>query len=358
MYKSFSFIPLFFLLILGGGCSQDYYTERDFVSVKKMDTHMHLHSESTALAELAKEDNFRLIDVSVDVPDYSSVEEQERFSLHQISAFPEQVNYLTTFTLAHWDSAIWTDETIAKLKSSFDKGAQGIKIWKNIGMVYKDSSGNFIMIDNPRFDPVIQYIIDQNKTVMGHLGEPKNCWLPIEKMTVNNDKDYFTKNPEYHMYLHPEYPSYEDQINARDRFLSRHPEMRFVGAHLGSLEYDTDSLATRLDKFPNMAVDMAARVAHLQYQSQKDRKKVRDFIIKYQCRLIYGSDSEISNSSNPEETRKQVHSRWLADWKYFVTDQSMTIDEVDGEFQGLKLPKEVIENIYYNNAVKWFNVAK
>ncbi len=358
MYKSFLFIPLFFLLILAGGCSQDYYTERDFVLVRKMDTHMHLHSESTALAELAKEDNFRLIDVSVDVPDYPSVEEQERFSLHQISAFPQHVNYLTTFTLAQWDSATWTDETIAKLKSSFEKGALGIKIWKNIGMVYRDSSGNFIMIDDPRFDPVIQYIIDQNKTVMGHLGEPKNCWLPIEKMTVNNDKDYFTNNPEYHMYLHPEYPSYEDQINARDRFLSRHPDLRFVGAHLGSLEYDTDSLATRLDKFPNIAVDMAARVAHLQYQSQKDRKKVRDFIIKYQDRLIYGSDSEISNSSNPEETRKQVHSRWLADWKYFVTDQTMTIDEVDGEFQGLKLPKEVIDNIYYNNALKWFNVVK
>ncbi len=358
MCKSFSFIPIFFLLILVGGCSQDYYTESDFVSVKKMDTHMHLHSESTALAELAKKDNFRLIDVSVDVPEYPSVEEQERFSLHQISAFPQQVNYLTTFTLAHWDSTTWADETITKLESSFGKGALGIKIWKNIGMVYKDSVGNFIMIDNPRFDAVIQYIIDQNKMVMGHLGEPKNCWLPIEKMTVNNDKNYFTNNPEYHMYLHPEYPSYEDQINARDRFLSRHPDMRFVGAHLGSLEYDTDSLAKRLDKFPNMAVDMAARVAHLQYQSQKDRKKVRDFIIKYQGRLIYGSDSEISNSSNPEETRKQVHSRWLADWKYFVTDQSMTIDEVDGEFQGLKLPKEVIENIYYNNAVKWFNVAK
>ena len=349
-------IPCISLLILAAGCSGDMYTENDFGLIKKIDTHMHLHAESTALAELAKEDNFRLLDVSVDVPEYPSLEEQERFSLHQISAFPQQVNYLTAFTLAHWDSANWADETISKLKSSFDKGALGIKIWKNIGMVYKDSIGQFIMIDNPRFDPVIQYIISQNKTVMGHLGEPKNCWLPIEQMTVNNDKNYFKNNPEYHMFLHPDYPSYEDQITARDNFLKRHPDMRFVGAHLGSLEYDTDSLASRLDKFPNMAVDMAARIAHLQYQSQKDWKKVRNFIIKYQDRLIYGSDSELSATSVPDETKKQVHQRWLSDWKYFVTNQSMTVEEVEGEFMGLELSKKVVDNIYHHNAVKWYGI--
>lgn len=358
MNKVFLLATHVFLVILAAGCSGDYYSEADFKSVKKMDTHMHLHSESTALGELAHEDNFKLLDVSVDVPGYPSVEEQEQFSLHQISAFPQQVNYLTAFTLQHWDSVGWADETIAKLKSSFEKGALGIKIWKNIGMVYKDSAGQFIMIDNPRFDPVIQFIISQNKTVMGHLGEPKNCWLPVEQMTVNNDKNYFSNHPEYHMYLHPDFPSYEDQINARDHFLARHPDMRFIGAHLGSLEYNTDSLAKRLDKFPNMAVDMAARVAHLQYQSQKNRQKIRDFMIKYQDRLIYGSDSEISNSSRPEETKKEVHERWLSDWKYFVTNQTMTVDEVNGEFQGLKLPKEVIDKIYFKNAIKWFNVPQ
>jgi hypothetical protein len=346
------------IITLAGACSGEYYTEDDFKTVKKIDTHMHLNAESTALSELAKEDNFRLLDVMVDVSDYPPIEDQEKFALHQANAFPEQVAYLTAFTLEHWDSAGWADETIAQLKKSFDNGALGIKLWKNIGMVYKDSSGNFIMIDNPRFDPVIQFIIDQNKTVMGHLGEPRNCWLPIEKMTVNNDKNYFKNNPEYHMFLHPEYPSYEDQINARDRFLARHPDIRFVGAHLGSLEYDVDSLAKRLDKFPYMAVDMAARISHLQYQSKSNREKVRKFIMKYHDRLTYGSDSEISSSSIPEEKSKELHARWMSDWKYFVTDQSMTVPEVDGEFQGLKLPKNVIDDIYHNNAVKWFNMKK
>jgi hypothetical protein len=344
------------ILLVLNSCDSEFYSMDDFYRVEKIDTHMHLHAESTAFTEQAIADKFKLLDVSVDVPQYPSVEEQQRIALLQIKKYPERVSYLTAFTLNQWDSVNWADQTITKLKTSFDSGALGIKLWKNIGMVYKDAAGKFIMIDNPRFDPVIQYIIDQNKTVMGHLGEPKNCWLPLEQMTVNNDREYFKKNPEYHMFLHPEYPSYEDQINARDRFLERHPDMRFVGAHLGSLEWDVDELAKRLDKFPNMAVDMAARIAHLQYQSQSDREKIRTFLIKYQDRLTYGSDSEISNTSNAEESKKQLHETWLADWKYFVTDEMMTTKEVNGEFQGLQLPRMVIDKIFRENAIQWFKI--
>lgn len=343
------------LLIVSCGTS-DYYTVEDFANVKKIDTHMHLNAELTALTEQAKEDNFELLTVNVDVGDYPTLDDQERFALHQIKEFPDRVDYLTAFTLNDWDSSAWTDMTIARLKNSFEKGALGIKLWKNIGMVYKDSAEQFIMVDNPKFDPVIEYIIKQDKTVMAHLGEPKNCWLPLDQMTVNNDRSYFKNHPEYHMYLHPEYPSYEDQINARDRFVEKHPDMRFVGAHLGSLEWDVDELAKRLDKFPNMAVDMAARIPHLQHQTKLNREKVREFFIKYKDRLIYATDSGISENAVAENEKKDQHNTWLSDWKYFATDATLTSPHVNGEFQGLKLPKEVIDHIYRKNAVKWFKI--
>lgn len=191
---------------------------------------------------------------------------------------------------------------------------------------------------------------------MAHLGEPKNCWLPLEEMTVNNDRSYFKNHPEYHMYLHPEFPSYEDQINARDRFVEKHPDMRFVGAHLGSLEWDVHELAKRLDKFPNMAVDMAARIPHLQHQTISNRDKVRQFFIDYQDRLIYATDSGISEDSNPDNERKDLHNTWIKDWKYFVSDSTLTSPHVNGEFQGLKLPRNVIDKIYRENAKRWFKM--
>lgn len=348
-------LSLLFTAILFS-CSSEYYTLEDFSKVRKIDTHMHLNSGDPALTQQASADNFKLLTVNVDVSDYLSVIDQERFALQQIKQSPETVQYLTAFTLEKWDSSGWEDEVIARLKNSFEQGALGIKLWKNIGMVYKDSADRFIMIDNPRFDPIIEYIIRQDKTIMGHLGEPKNCWLPLDQMTVNNDRNYFKNNPEYHMYLHPEYPSYEDQINARDRFVEKHPDMRFVGAHLASLEWEVDELAKRLDRFPNMAVDMAARIPHLQHQSRLDREKVRQFFIKYQDRLIYATDSGISEDSNAENEKKELHTTWFNDWKYFVTDSTLSSPYVNGEFQGLKLPKKVIDKIYRENAVQWFRM--
>lgn len=352
-YKYLNFILVLLTLC---ACGDEYYQVEDFSAVKKVDTHTHPNAESTAMAEQAKADNFLLLAVNVDVPDYPTLSEQQRLALLLKDKFPDQVEFLSAFTLMNWDSAGWAEQTIQQLKSSFEKGALGIKLWKNIGMVYKDSAGKFIMADDPGFDPVIQFVIDQDKTVMAHLGEPKNCWLPLEEMTVNNDRSYFKENPQYHMYLHPEYPSYEDQINARDHFLSKHPEMRFVGAHLGSLEWDVDELAKRLDQFPNLAVDMASRICHLQYQGQKDWEKVRNFFIKYQDRLIYATDSGIEPTSDPEATKAHLHQTWVNDWKYFVTDEVMTVDEVNGDFRGLKLPKEVIDKIYYANAIRWFKI--
>lgn len=349
-------VPVLATFVALTSCQTQYYSMDDFQSVPKVDAHFHLNAENTALTDLAREDNFELITVNVD-NGVRPTDNQYRMALFQKQHSPETVEFVSVFDLHHWDSAGWTDEAIAKLERSFNDGAIGIKLWKSIGMVYKDSADNFIMIDNPRFDPVIQYVIDQDKTVLGHLGEPKNCWLPLEDMTVNNDRRYFEEHPQYHMFLHPENPSYEDQINARDRFLDRHPDMRFVAAHLASLEWSVDELAKRFDKYPNMAADMAARICHLQFQSQADREKVRNFFIKYQDRLIYGTDGGIGPDDDPEASKKSTHEKWLEDWKYFTTDEMMSVWEVNGEFQGLKLPKEVVDKIYYTNAVKWFGAG-
>jgi predicted TIM-barrel fold metal-dependent hydrolase len=173
-------------------------------------------------------------------------------------------------------------------------------------------------------------------------------------MTVSNDKGYFSKHPEYHMYKHPEAPSYEAEIAARDNMLKKHPKLRFVGAHLGSLEWSVDELAKRLDEFPNMAVDMAARIAHLELQSQKNWQKVHNFMIKYQDRLIYATDqSVLKDGLEPKLSENTHHTREL-DWKFFTSYDEMSVSSFTGTFKGLKLPKQVIDKIYHTNAEKWF----
>ncbi len=331
-----------------------YYTADDFPSVKKFNSHVHINIIDSIFIRQAAADNFRLLTVNVASSSSLAIVKQQEVALRLVKDFPEYLWYATTFSLENFNARGWRQKTLAYLKASFDKGAIAVKVWKNIGMELRDSKGRFVMIDDPVFDTIINFIEKNNITLIGHLGEPRNAWLPVDQMTVAGDRNYFAAHPKYHMYLHPEYPSYEEQVNARDQMLEKHPNLRFVGAHLGSLEWNVSELAKRLDKFPNMAVDMAERISHFQHQAVTDWKKVRDFFIRYQDRLIYATDEGVNASKPPAAAAKAAHENWLRHWNFFTSGEKMKVPKVDKEFNGLKLPKEVVDKIYLGNAEKWF----
>ena len=341
-------------------CSNQYYGNADFQKVPKIDAHVHINSNDGDFEDQAAKDNFVLITLNVDHSDSAAVDQQLQDALLSSKKFPGKVFYGATFYFdtAGWGTESWSKKAIAHLEKNISGGAITVKIWKNIGMTERDRNGKFIMVDDPWIAPVIEYIIERGLPITGHLGEPRNCWLPFDKMTVSSDSSYYARNPQYHMFLHPEYPSYEDQINARDNMLKKHPDLTFIGCHLGSLEWNVDSLAIRLDRYPKMAVDMAARICHLQYQSSKDRERVRNFCIKYQDRLLYGTDIGYTGSNNPEGFKKRTHNIWADDWKYFATDDVMTSDKFKGKFEGLQLPKKVIDKIFRENAIIWYKLPK
>ncbi len=355
--------PVFFIVIfIVQGCgskdTDSYYTMEDFSRVKKIDVHAHALTLDTELVKQAQSDNFILISLNTEVPDYPSIDSQQYYILQQRHNFPNDIFYVTAFHTTEINEPGWSDREIAYLKKSFGSGALGIKIWKNIGMTIKDKDSNYIMVDNPVFDPIFKYLEQHNIPVIGHIGEPKNCWLPLDQMTTNNDRDYFTGHPEYHMFLHPEYPSYETIIRSRDHLLEKHPNLRFIGAHLGSMEWDVDEIAKRLDKFPNMSIEPAERWGQLQYQSLQNWQKVRDFFIKYQDRIMYGTDVEENSSQKPGELNIHAHKLWMNDWRYLNTEDSLQSPFVDKKFKGLHLPKTVINKIFYTNAEKWYFTKK
>jgi predicted TIM-barrel fold metal-dependent hydrolase len=321
----------------------------DFSSVRKIDTHVHIRTDDPAFLEQAVQDNFRFVDIDVYKTEGPTVEEQRARAVKHLKAFPSIVSYATAFSTKNLESDDWQRQTIEFLKNSFAQGAIGVKVWKNIGMELKDRDNNFVMIDNPKFDPVFDFIAESKITLLSHQGEPRDCWLPLNEMTFH--QGYYKEHPEYHMYLHPESPSYQDQINARDHMIAKHPDLKVVSVHMASLEWSVDELAKRLDKYPNMAVDMAARIGDLQFQVKNDRQKVYGFFIKYQDRLLYGTDIIVTESSDVANAKKSAHQRWTNDWRFFVTDDVISTSKFD--VRGLKLPREVVDKIYRRNAETW-----
>ena len=338
----------------GKSVQPEFYAAADFPSVRKFDSHVHANTASPAFIEQARADNFELLSINVDYPAFTSLAEQEQAVLSLAAADPERFHFATTFSTKDWGHADWAATENAHLDEAAKRGAVAVKVWKNIGMSLRGADGHLVMIDNPGLDAVFEHVRELGLPLIGHLGEPRNCWLPLEEMTTNNDRSYFREHPEYHMFLQPQMPSYEAQIAARDRRLERTPGLKFVGAHLASLEWSVDRLAAFLDAYPDAVVDMAARMTNLQYQSHRERDKVREFFIRYQDRILYGSDLTLEPDAKPAEFRREAHETWLSDWIYLATAETRRVDDIDADVRGLELPRSVIDKIYWANARRTF----
>jgi predicted TIM-barrel fold metal-dependent hydrolase len=340
--------------------SQSNYSMADFATARKFDAHTHVNSlEQGGLLEQAARDGFELLSINVDYPAFNPHEEQYRVALALQQREPRRFHFAATFSMNGWDSPGWSERATAHLQEAAGHGARAVKVWKNIGMSFRDSNGKLVMLDDPRFDPVWRQIEALGVPVIGHLGEPRKCWLPLDQMSSENDKGYFREHPEYYMYLHPEMPSYEEQIAARNRFLDRAPKkLRFVGAHLASLEWSVDQLARFLAKYPQASVDLAARMTNVQAQSSEHHDSVREFFIRYQDRILYATDLTQGADAPPAEVAQEAATRWRSDWKYLATDESQYVEDLRRDVRGLSLPRAVIDKIYYANAQAAFALTR
>lgn len=330
------------------------YTLADFAKVPKIDVHMHLHNPESGFIDAARRLNFKVLTINVDYPDFSTLAEQFRVAVALHTVFPTTVAFAGTFSADGFDTPGWLERTERRVDESMAAGAVGIKVWKNFGMSVRDAQGKLVMIDDPRLKPVFDYMEAKGITLLNHQGEPYNCWLPLDKMSVNNDREYFKAHPQYHMYLHPEMPSWQDQMAARDRMLDAHPKLHFVGVHMASLERDVDELAAFLDRYRGAMVDIAARIGQIQAQSQNDREKVRRFFIRYQDRLMYGTDEAQEPTESGAEMARVTERAWREQWRYFTSDQTFKVYDLDKPVRGLALPRGVIDKLYALNAQRAF----
>ncbi len=328
------FVCLLAYALVFSGCSgskEDLYHQ-----ITKIDAHVHIRTADPSIMEFSRTEGFKFLTINTASSSQERIDMQMGFAKKMNARYSDQISYITTFSMENFQEQGWIERVIQGLQKDFEEGAIGVKVWKDIGMTFRDSLGNFVFLDDPLFEPILNFIAASEKPMIAHIGEPKNCWLPLDSMTVKNDKSYFKNNPQYHMYLHPEYPSYERLIQSRDLVLARHPDLKLIGAHLGSLEWDVDELAKRLEMYPNFAVDLAARVCHFQVQ---DREKVRKFIIDYQDRLLYGTDLIVPEAYSQDKF-EWIQNEWRSDWLYFAT--------------GLDLDKKVLKKLFYSNAVQWY----
>lgn len=330
--------------------------EIDQQSIKKIDVHAHFKYAREYLPDFFKKWNMQAVLVDVSIADTVGINRSWNEYLSHNSTQPDLYFLCTSLIGVHIDAPDFAEKEIERLKSEIEAGAIMVKVWKNFGMVTRDASGEFIQIDDMRLQPIWEFLKDNNIPVMAHIGEPVQAWRPLNDKN-NPHYGYYSEHPEYHAYQHPEIPRYETIINARDRWIENNPELKILGAHLGSMSHDVAMVSQRLDRFPNLYVEPAARFGDLVGQ---DSEKVKAFFIKYQDRILFGTDygnSVAQEGRSPEELKDEV--RALEEdydrlWRYVSTTDS--IFERGQKNIGLKLPEKVLHQFYYRNAIEFLGL--
>jgi predicted TIM-barrel fold metal-dependent hydrolase len=359
---------IFLFIVLKPAAS---WAQLDYLkTIKKIDVHTHISSDAPYLRAIMDDLNMKMITICVGGLNPERMNAQIDSAKSFSARYPRYYGWVTTFDLSGRDDPGWVEKTIAQLKDSFDHGAVGVKIWKEIGMEIKNKKGEYIQVDDPLFDPIFDFIAAQGKTILAHIGEPIDAWMPQYPITEERPGNYWAKHPQYSFWDKPELPSYSDIMAARDHVLEKHPDLKFVGAHLGSLEFDVNEIIKRLEKYPNFAVGIGGRTRYLMWQAGG---KVREFFIKFQDRIMYGTDRSgglVKGKGVPmtrediEDSRRSILDRHDLFFRYYAGADEIPwgnyviggkpLPEPTYTVQGLALPRNVLDKIFYQNAVEWF----
>lgn len=318
-----------------------------------IDAHMHYADDDPEFLALLAEYDLKYLNICV-VPELD-IDWRAQANLYRsmADAHPDRFAWCTSFALPDFIEQTWHDQAIARLDADFAAGAIACKVWKNVGMELRKPDGSFAMPDDPIFDPIYEHLAAANRTLLTHIAEPLACWQPLD--SENPHYGYYSKNPQWHMYNRPDYPTHQQLIDARDHLVAKHPNLRVVGAHLGSLEYDVDEVAARLDRYPNFAVDISARLINLAVQPSN---KVRDFFMRYANRILFGTDvvmRQRPSAMTPDDRQAaldQLRTMYATHFTYFEQDGEVTVR--DRSTTALKLPSDVLEQFYIRSAQTWY----
>ncbi len=323
---------------------------RAFAAIGPIDTHAHVHRGDPAFTAMLDRLNLHLIDIVLvndHNPEELDLDSERSAALDFIHSTGGRAVLCTSIDPYKMREPGFTARSIRALNQDFYQGAVAVKIWKNIGMQIKDPSGHYVLPDDPAFAPIYKEIAAHNKTLIAHVADPDSSWAPPDPSSP--DYAYFKANPYWYMYGKPDPPSKKQILKARDHILEQNPGLRVVGAHLGSMESDFPLLAQHLDRYPNFAVDLAARMPYL---AKLPRAEAIAFIMKYQDRLIYGTDLSFGVNDSVQKKIDEWEQTYARDWAFLATTE--TVDVEGNTAKGLALPETVLRKILHDNAVHWF----
>lgn len=260
--------------------------------------------------------------------------------LRQLEAYRQFGDRVLTFFAPDFSGiaeAGWGEQEAERFRRAVEAGCRGLKIFKSLGLSVRDADGALVAIDDPRIDPIWAAAGELGVPVMIHTSDPKAFFTAIDRH--NERYDELAGHPNW-AFFGEEYPKKDDLLAARNRVIARHPGTTFIGAHMANLPEELHIVGNWLDAYPNLHVDIDARISELGRQPYT----ARDFFIRYQDRVLFGTDTP------PNANAYRLYYRFLETRDEYIDPTEAHHLQGRWMIYGLHLPDEVLEKIYHLNA--------
>ena len=309
-----------------------------------IDMHNHLRRHENIEKYLEEMDKAGVIKcVSLDGGSRNDFYKEHLQKLHSVSK--DRFIVFLSPDLSKIDEPDFGEKEAKKLEEAVKMGIRGLKIFKSLGLVFKDKTGNFVAVDDPRIDPIWEKCGELGIPVVIHVSDPKAFFTPIDR--YNERYDELGAHPNWSFYKNG-YPSKEEILAQRNRMIAKHPNTVFIGAHVGTLPEELHRVAMWLDAYPNLYVGIDARISDLGRQPYTARK----FLIKYQDKVLFGTDTA------PDAEAYQIYYRFLETNDEYIDPSGGHHLQGRWNIYGVFLPDEVLEKIYYKNAERILSLFK
>ena len=263
--------------------------------------------------------------------------------LEKTGAYPEQILNFMWIDFTDFENPDFPERTREKMRLCFKMGARGVKLWKFISLGITDSQGNYLRLDDERLNVIFTTAAELQIPVLMHVADPTAFFKPLDEF--NERFEELQANPDWSFY-DPKFFSFKELMEMQDRVIAKNPATTFIVAHFGSYSENLNHVAKRLESYPNMYVDTAARLAELGRQPYSSY----DFFMKFQDRILFGTDL----------TPDADYRAYYPYFRFFETKDEYFDYQAPGQrpgqgrwkIYGIDLPDEILKKIYYENAKK------
>jgi len=292
--------------------------------------------------------------------------------LAEFARFPGRFFVFGNVDFSKIDAPAFGRQAAAELRRGVEAGMRGLKVYKDLGLSYRDASGRLLRVDDDRLDPVWAAAGEVGIPVLLHTADPRAFWQPIDEH--NSWAAVLANEPDW-SYYRKGLPSRDELLAERDAVVRRHRRTRFIAPHLGSLEDDFDTLAESLQALPNLYVDISARVFHMGATDRR-REAARRLCLDFADRILFGTDTILFAEHTPHDIQPQTFytparlprtfaraadtlsatSVWFYEFHRLFLDTSRTQRPIpflcadsNAAVTGLELPTDVLRKLYRDN---------